>query len=300
MQIGKLVVVGAGLIGASCALALRAVEAAREVVGVGRGQANLDAALACGAVDRVHRLDAAWTDELSDADVVLVAAPVGQYATLFRAIAPHVSADVVVTDAGSTKGDVVAAARAAFDNTRIARFVPGHPIAGSDRSGASAATAGLFRGRNVVLTPLAETSTDAIARAEEMWTACGARVRIMRADEHDRVFAAVSHLPHLAAFAFVAELAARPDAATLLDLAGSGFRDFTRIAASSPEMWRDIALSNRAALREEVARLRAALERVDGSLATSDAPALEALFGRAADARRRWQSTLPIADDDGA
>jgi prephenate dehydrogenase len=300
VQIGKLVVVGAGLIGASCALALRAAGAVREIVGVGRGQANLDDALARGAVDRAHRLDAAWTNELHDADVVLVAAPVGQYATLFRAIAPQVSADAIITDAGSTKGDVVAAARAAFDNARIARFVPGHPIAGSDRSGASAATADLFRGRNVVLTPLAETSTDAVARVETMWIACGARVRRMSTDEHDRVFAAVSHLPHLVAFAFVAELAARQDAATLLGLAGGGFRDFTRIAASSPEMWRDIALSNRAALREEIARLRAALERVDGRLAAGDAAALEALFGRAADARRRWESTLPVADDDGA
>jgi len=296
VQIGKLVVVGVGLIGASCALALRAAGAVREVVGVGRGQPNLDAALARRAVDRAHRLDGAWTAELADADIVLVAAPVGQYPGVLGAIAPHLDAGFVVTDAGSTKRDVVATAHAAF-GARMARFVPGHPIAGSDRSGASAAEATLFDGRNVVLTPVAETAADATARVAAMWTACGARVRTLTPDDHDRIFAAVSHLPHLAAFALVAELAARPDAAALLGLAGSGFRDFTRIAASAPEMWRDIALANRRALREEIARFRAALDSVDGSLAQGDGAALEALFARAAEARRRWDTLLPVADD---
>jgi prephenate dehydrogenase len=296
VQIGKLVVVGVGLIGASSALALRAAGAVREVVGVGRGQANLDAALARSAVDRAYRLDAAWTAELRDADIVLVAAPVGQYAELFRAIAPHLDAGFVVTDAGSTKCDVVAAARAQF-GARVARFVPGHPISGNDRSGANAATSDLFDGRNVVLTPVAETSVDATARVAAMWTACGARVCTLTPDDHDRIFAAVSHLPHLVAFALVAELAGRPDAATLIGLAGSGFRDFTRIAASSPEMWRDIALANRVALRDELARFRAALDGVDGDLAQGDAVALEALFARAAEARRRWDALLPVAED---
>ena len=296
MQIGKLVVVGVGLIGASCALALRAAGAVREVVGIGRSQANLDDALARRIVDRAHRFDAAWAAELGDADIVLVAAPVGQFADLFGAIAPHLADGLVVTDAGSTKGDVVAAARAAF-GARIARFVPGHPIAGGDRSGASNATVDLFEGRNVVLTPIAETSAEATARVAAMWAACGARVHTLTPDDHDRVFATISHLPHLAAFAFAAEVAARPDAAALLALAGSGFRDFTRIAASSPEMWRDIALANRVALRDEIARFRAALDGVDRYLAQGDAAALEALFARAAEARRRWDASLPFADD---
>jgi len=296
VKIGKLVVVGVGLIGASCALALRAAGAVREVVGVGRSQPNLDDALARRAVDRAHRLDTAWTAELTDADIVLVAAPVGQYAGLFTAIAPHLGAGSVITDAGSTKGDVVAAARAAL-GARMSRFVAGHPIAGSDRSGASAAVATLFDGRNVVLTPVAETLADATARVAAMWTACGARVRTLTPDDHDRIFAAVSHLPHLAAFALVAELAARPDAAALLALAGGGFRDFTRIAASSPEMWRDIALANRGALRDELARFRTALDSVDRSLAEGDGAALEALFERAAVARRRWDTSLPFSDD---
>ena len=296
VDIGRLVIVGVGLIGASCALALRAAGAVREIVGVGRGQANLDAALARGAIDRAHRLDAAWTPELKDADVVLIAAPIGQYPDLFPALAPYANANFILTDAGSTKGDVVAVARAAL-GPAMTRFVPGHPIAGSDRSGAAAAAADLFRERDVVLTPVAETAADAAARVTALWQACGARVRTMTPDTHDRVFAAVSHLPHFAAFALVAELAARDDAALLLDHAGSGFRDFTRIAASSPEMWRDIALANRDALRAEIARFRRALDGADAHLAAADGAALEALFARAAAARRAWDAKLPVAGD---
>ncbi|MEP6678709.1 MAG: prephenate dehydrogenase/arogenate dehydrogenase family protein [Betaproteobacteria bacterium] len=296
MQIGKLVVIGVGLIGASFALALRAAGAVGEVVGVGRGKSNLDAALAAGAIDRAYRLDGAWKAELRDADVVLLATPVGQYADLFRAIAPCLDAGFVLTDAGSTKRGVVTEARDAF-GAGMARFVPGHPIAGGERSGASAASAQLFAGRNVVLTPVAETAADSTALVQALWTACGARVCQLTPDDHDRVFAAVSHLPHLAAIALVADVAARADADALLALAGSGFRDFTRIAASSPEMWRDIALANRDALRAEIARLRAALASADASLAARDGAALEALFARAATARRRWDASLPIADD---
>ena len=296
VQIDKLVVVGAGLIGASCALALRAAGAVRDVVGVGRSAANLAAARASGAVDRAFTQDAAWTGELAAADVVLVAAPVGQYASLLATIAAHAGAQTIVTDAGSTKQDVVAAARAAMGG-RFARFVPGHPIAGSDRSGAAAASATLFADRSVILTPLPETDGAAVACVQQMWERCGARVGRMTPADHDRTFAAVSHLPHLLAFALVAELAARPDAPALLAQAGSGFRDFTRIAASSPEMWRDIALANGAALRTELDRYRAALAAIDAQLAAGDGAALEALFARAAAARRGWGATLPETGD---
>ena len=296
MQIDKLVVVGAGLIGASCALALRAAGAVGEVVGVGRTRTNLDAAVAAGAIDRALTLADDWTRELRDADVVLIAAPVGQYADLFAALAPHVHDALVVTDAGSTKSDVAALART-FLGARLPRFVPGHPIAGSDRSGAAAATATLFRGRSVVLTPLAETAQEATAAVRALWRACGADVREMAPEAHDRVFAAVSHLPHVVAFAFVADLAARADGADLLAAAGSGFRDFTRIAASSPEMWRDIALSNRGALRDEIARLTAALRAVDADLAAGDGDALARTFARAAAARRRFDPSRATGDD---
>jgi prephenate dehydrogenase len=296
VQIGKLVVVGVGLIGASCALALRAAGAVKTIVGVGRGRANLDAALARKAIDRAYLLDAPWTAETADADIVLVAAPVAHYPALFAAIAPAMGKATIVTDAGSTKQDVVAAAHAAF-GAGMTRFVPAHPIAGSDRSGAAAADAGLFGGRVVVLTPVPATAANAMARVTAMWQATGARITTLAPVEHDRVFAAVSHLPHVLAFALVAEFAARPDAAALLAQAGSGFRDFTRIAASSPEMWRDIAVANRLALQDEIARFRVALDDVEAMIAIGDGAALLALFERAAAARRALAATLPASDD---
>ncbi|HEY5365367.1 MAG TPA: prephenate dehydrogenase/arogenate dehydrogenase family protein, partial [Casimicrobiaceae bacterium] len=250
--IGKLVVVGVGLIGGSLALALRAAGAVTSVVGVGRSRANLDHALAQRIVDRAHALDDDWVAELADADVVVVAAPVAQFAALFARIAPHIGVGTVVTDAGSSKQDVVAAARLAFAG-RSAQFVPAHPIAGSERSGAAAADANLFRGCRVIVTPTAETSATALARVEAMWRAAGATVTALDAAAHDRIFAAVSHLPHVLAHTLVAELASRRDSAALFAHAGPGFRDFTRIAASSPEMWRDVTLANRHALIAELA-----------------------------------------------
>ena len=299
MRIGKLVVVGVGLIGGSFALALRAANGLQRVIGVGRARANLDAALARGIIDVGYAQDDDWAHELKDADLVLVATPVAQYPALFDVIARAIGEGTVVTDAGSTKQGVVAAARATF-NARLSRFVPGHPIAGSEASGAAAARASLFAGRNVVLTPLSETANDALATVNSLWQACGARVTTMTPARHDEVFAAVSHLPHVLAFVLVDELARRPDGAALLTHAGGGFRDFTRIAASSPEMWRDIALANRDALRTELARYRDALATVTQMIDRGDGAGLAALFERAATARQRWGAMLPSSDDDGA
>ena len=295
MHIGTLVVVGVGLIGGSCALALRRAKAVDQIIGVGRGRPNLDAALSRGIVDVAYALDDDWTAEIANADVVLIATPVAQYPTLLASIAPAVRRDTIVTDAGSTKQNVVAASRSAFRN-RLNRFVPAHPIAGSEQSGALAADASLFVGRNVVLTPIAETDADAVAQVDAMWSACGARVTTMSPSAHDHVLAAVSHLPHMLAFAFVAELADRPDGAALLANAGSGFRDFTRIAASSAEMWRDIALANRHALLFELERFRSAFDRIAMLIERGDGAALTALFERAAAARRSLSA--PPSDDD--
>jgi len=300
LRIDKLAVVGVGLIGGSCALALKRAGAVGTVVGIGRTAANLDDALNLGIIDRALRLDQAWSGELRDADVVLVAAPVAQYPALFAAIVPAIGAQTVVTDAGSTKQDVIRAARATF-GAALPRFVPAHPIAGTEHTGAAAAFASLFDGRNVVLAPLPETSRAATERVVSLWQTCGANVLTMDAARHDAVFAAVSHLPHVLAFALVAELAARPDAAEYFDNAASGFRDFTRIAAGSPEMWRDIALANRDALLGEIDRYGEALGHARGLVATGDGEGLVALFRRASSARRAWelQRTLPIVEDKG-
>lgn len=287
MRIAKLVVVGVGLMGASCALALRSAGAVGEVVGVGRSRANLERALARGAIDKALTLDENWTRELAGAEVVLIATPVAQYRSVLAAMAPALDEGTVVTDAGSTKQDVVRAARETL-GPALPRFVPGHPITGSERSGADAADATLYVGRQVILTPLPETSPKALARVEEFWTACGARVSRLDPERHDRILAAVSHLPHLLAFLLVAELVSRPDGAEYLGNAGGGFRDFTRIAASSPEMWRDIALANRDALLTEIAAYRAALDQLARSIEHRDAAAVEAMIAKAADARRRW------------
>jgi prephenate dehydrogenase len=283
----KIVVVGVGLIGASFALAQRAAGQRAAIVGVGRSRANLNDALGLGIVDRAVTLAEDWAGEAADADLVLLAAPVAQFPALFAALAGRLGPRTIVTDAGSTKQDVIDAARAHL-GAALPRFVPGHPIAGTEHTGAKAGFATLFQGRNVVLTPLAETDATAVARVAELWRACGAEVRELDALAHDRIFAAVSHLPHLLAFALVDALAARPDAEDFFRYAASGFRDFTRIAAGSPEMWRDITLANREALLDEVAAYRTQLDRIGAMLAAGDAAALEAVFARASAARRAW------------
>lgn len=283
----KLVVVGVGLIGGSFALALKRAGAVGTVVGVGRGAANLDTARRLGIVDRTWTREQRWTDELADADLVLLATPVGQFAALFAAIAPALGPATLVTDAGSTKQDVIAAARAHL-GVALPRFVPGHPIAGTEHSGAAAASESLFQGRSVVLTPLSETTLDARQRVEQAWTACGGVVRVLDAARHDDIFAAVSHLPHALAFALVAQVADRADAADYFRYAASGFRDFTRLASSDPEMWRDVCLANAAALRRELSAYRGELDRLDALLASTDGAGLAALFERARAARNAW------------
>ena len=286
-MLGKIVVVGVGLIGGSFALALKRGGAVASVVGLGRGRANLDAALKLGVVDRAYTFEGSWRGEMTDADLVMLATPVGQMPAMFAAIAPHLRAATVITDAGSTKQNVVAAARAHLGSA-LSRFVPGHPIAGTEHSGAAAAFESLFRGKNALLTPLPETLPSAVERVAECWRVCGARVGHLTPARHDELFAAVSHLPHVLAFALVSELASRPDADEYFRYAASGFRDFTRLAASDPEMWRDICLANGEAVRRELNAYRAELERIDRLLAAADGGAMNALFVSAREARRAW------------
>ena len=283
-KLGKLVVVGVGLIGGSFALALKAAQAVERVIGVGRRAQTLDRARELGIIDAAGALDAAT---LSDADLVLVAVPVAQTRFVLGGLAPLLRIPGIVTDAGSTKRDVVATARSAMGRG-VGRFVPGHPIAGTEHSGPEAAFAELFRGRKVVLTPLPENSPADVARVRLAWEVCGAQVRELGAEEHDAGFAAVSHLPHLLAYALVEHVAGRSDAERFMSFAAGGFRDFTRIASSHPEMWRDICMANRGAVLAELSDCAQVLAQVRKWLERGDSAALESLFERARLARNRW------------
>ncbi|MFT4069613.1 prephenate dehydrogenase [Paraburkholderia sp.] len=289
----KLVIFGVGLIGGSLARALRErseVGGARTVIGVGRTSASSERALALGVIDGAAALhdDAALRDALAGADCVLLAAPVAQTQPLLERIVPYLEAHTIVTDAGSSKSDVVAAARAAL-GARIGQFVPGHPIAGRESSGVDAALPDLYVNRNVVLCPLPENESAAVARVAAMWRATGALVREMAPEQHDRVFASVSHLPHVLSFALVEQILNSPDAELKFSFAAGGFRDFTRIAASSPEMWRDVCVANRAALLDELDAYTAVLARLRAAIEAADGAALEAVFTRSRVARSQWQ-----------
>lgn len=284
MHFGKVLIFGVGLIGASFARGLKAAHAVDEIIGFGRTPKSLKAAYDLGIIDEVGINPGA---DVREADLILVATPVGQMPEIFQRIAPYLGEHTIVTDAGSTKGDVVAAAREAFGD-RIGQFVPGHPIAGAETSGASASRVDLYQGRKVVLTPLPENAPETVQKIQRAWALCGADVRILDAETHDRVFAAVSHLPHLLAYALVDEFAKRPNADELFDFAAAGFRDFTRIAGSHPEMWRDISLANRTALLAELDRYNAALMRIRQALVNSDGDALAAIYSNARDKRQNW------------
>lgn len=279
----RLAVVGIGLIGGSVARALRAAGAVSEISAFDRDPEQLRQALELGVVDRAGRdLHAA----VDGADLVLLAVPVGAVAELVANLLPALRADAVLTDVGSTKGSVIESIAARCGRVP-ARFVPGHPIAGGERFGVAAADAELFRGRRVILTP-AGCAPDALRRIREMWQACGAAVVEMDAAHHDEVLAATSHLPHVLAYALVDCLAGMESDREIFAYAAGGFRDFTRIASSSPQMWHDIVRANHKALlpvidrfSQVLAELRAAIERDDGA-------AILQQFTRARAARERY------------
>lgn len=284
LKIGKLVVIGVGLIGGSFALALKRTRAVRRVVGVGRTRGNLADALRLKVIDEASREPAR---AVRDADLVLLATPVGQMPGIMSAIAAHLPARAVVTDAGSTKRDVIACARR-FLGASFARFVPAHPVAGTELSGAAAADPGLFRNRNVILTPQAATAAGAVALVRRAWETCGARVVRLDARVHDEILAAVSHLPHVISYALVNMLAARRDPARLFALSAGGLRDTVRIAGSSPEMWADICVANRDALLAALEDYENELEQTRAAIERADVEELRRLFARARAAREKW------------
>lgn len=284
----NLALIGVGMIGGSAALAWRGAGVSH-ITGFDLDPQALQRGLALKVIDAAAPSVAA---AVAGADVVLLAVPVGAMGEVLRLMAPHLPATALVTDVGSTKASVIAAARAALTAEQMTRFVPAHPIAGQERAGVEASRATLFAQRWVITTHEADTQPEALARIERLWSACGAKLERMSAAEHDRVFAAVSHLPHLLAFALVARIAGEPEGAHTLRFAGGGFRDFTRIAASSPVMWRDIALANRAALSDALSGYRAALAQLQTALDAGDASALQTLFEHAREVRQKMSGAV--------
>jgi prephenate dehydrogenase len=288
-RIGKLVVVGVGLIGGSLAGALKREGVVDRVVGVGRSRANIERALSLGVIDEASD---EIVDAARDADVVLVAVPVRQTAGVIGHLREALENGAIVTDAGSTKRDFVMLARSRLGdvsaNDALGNVVPGHPIAGAERAGVEAATPDLFSGKRVVLTPMPESRSASVDRVEAMWRACGAEVIRMSPEHHDSVFSAVSHLPHVLAYVLVEMIASRRNSEELFSFAASGFRDFTRIAGSSPEMWRDICATNRDQIVTDIEAFQQALAAMADHIRSGKVDSVESIFAAAVRARQAW------------
>ena len=287
-SIGRLAVIGVGLIGGSLARALRKAGRVDEIVGCGRGKANLDEAVKLGVIDRYsHDV----SEAVRDADVVFLAVPLGAMRGAFDAMRATLPGHALVTDGGSAKGSVVTDCREAAPEL-LQRFVPGHPIAGTENNGVAASFAELYRNRRVILTPLPENDSAAVARVRGLWETCGAEVTEMSVEHHDEVLAATSHLPHMLAFGLVDMLARMKENDEIFRYAAGGFRDFTRIASSNPVMWRDICIANREALSPMLAAFAEEMTALADSIADADSDELLSIFERAKAARDRFVDGL--------
>lgn len=290
-MIKKLVIFGVGLIGGSLALVLKQANYCQNIVGCGRNAENLQKAVDLGVIDS-YTLDPQIA--VQGADMVLLAVPMGAMQALLESIKPALPAEAVLTDAGSTKGSIVAEVEQVFGQD-YRRFVPGHPIAGREKSGVEAAIADLYVNKRVILTPLAQTDADAIAKVEAMWQATGAVLESMPYDLHDQVLAATSHLPHILAFSLVDTLLNMPMREDIFRYAAGGFRDFTRIASSDPVMWRDICLSNKDALLAVIAQLQHNLGDFAAMIEQQDGQGLHTRMSRAKQARDNYIAYLENA-----
>jgi prephenate dehydrogenase len=285
----QLALIGCGLMGGSFALALKRAGMVQRVIGYSKSPSTTERARRMGVIDDVAE---SALLAVSGADLVLIAVPVSATETTFRAIAQLVEPEMLVMDVGSTKRDVVDAARRAL-RERIVSFVPAHPIAGKEASGIQHADAALYVGRQVILTPLPQTAPALVQRAADAWAAVGAQVLKMTPENHDAAFAAVSHLPHLLAYAYFSGVVNQPAGRDFLSLAGPGFRDFTRIAASNPEVWRDILLANREEVLKQSLRFRHALDALETVIRSGNGAALEDLIRHAAEGRSGWTMGAP-------
>lgn len=278
----KVTIIGVGLIGGSLARVMKAQKLAAEIHGAGRSRETLEQALKLGVIDRMGQSAA---DAVENADLVVLAPPVGAFEQLVGEIGPRMKPGAIVMDVGSVKGGLVKMIEHILPPG--VHYVPAHPIAGKEKSGVSEATESLFRGARCILTPTDRTDPQALETVRSLWTAAGAQVVTMDADVHDHVFAAVSHLPHVAAYAMVctvAEMTAGTE--NYISFSGAGFRDFTRIAASSPEMWKDICLMNSSNLVEMIERYQFSLTRIKKAIQRGEGAKVEKFFTLASDVRR--------------
>lgn len=280
-MINKLVIFGVGLIGGSLALALKKANYCEQIVGCSRKPEGLQKAVELGVIDS-YTLDPA--EAVKGADMILLAVPMGAMASVLSAIKGHTEANAVITDAGSAKASVVAAAESVY-GVIPENFVPGHPIAGAEKSGVEAALVGLYVDHKVIVTPLPQTSRDAEQRVIGMWEAAGAEVESMAVEKHDRVLAATSHLPHALAFALVDTLSRSEVSKDIFHYAAGGFRDFTRIASSDPVMWRDICLENRQAILESIEAFQENLNGLHEMVSEADSDGIMDMFTNAKSAR---------------
>ena len=291
-MIKKLVIIGVGLIGGSLARALKQAGEVREVIGVGRHRDHLQQAIDLGVIDK---MEMSLPQATRDADMIVVATPVGELAAIFKQIAPALSANAILTDVGSVKGSVVTAAQTALGQN-FSAYVPGHPLAGAEKSGVLASVADLFRGRRVILTPVNETRAMAVEQVRAMWQAVGAEVKLMSAAEHDAILAATSHLPHVLAYALMDMLVRLRADGSLFGFTAGGFRDFSRIASSDPVIWRDICLANRTALMTALSHYKNNLDALMRAIEMGDGETLLATFMRAKQAR---DTSVGLDRDDG-
>ena len=288
----QLGLIGCGLMGGSFALALKRAGLVRRVVGYSKSPSTTERARQMGVID-VEASSALLA--VSGSDIVLVAVPVGAIESTLKAIRHLVTPGMLVMDVGSTKVDVVDAARRILRD-QVGAFVPAHPIAGKELAGVEHADAELYRGRQVILTPIERTLTAQLSKASAVWRLLGCQVVTMSPDAHDATYAAVSHLPHLIAFAYMQGLASQPRGEDYLDMAGPGFRDFSRIAASDPKVWRDILLANKDEVMRQSAAFRSALQSFEDLMASGNSAALETAIARASSTRSRWQMPVPKTD----
>ena len=287
MMFEQLGLIGCGLMGGSFALALKKAGLVKRVVGYSKSPTTTERARQMGIID-VEAPSALLA--VSGSDLVLIAVPVAASEATFRSIKNLVTPQMLLMDVGSTKRDVVDAARSALGD-RFGSFVPAHPITGREVSGVEHAVADLYSGKQLILTPTERTLTAQLDKAVALWTALGCSVRQMSPDAHDAAFAAVSHLPHLLAFALISSISSQQEARDFLSLAGPGFRDFTRIAASDPKMWRDIMMANRQELLAQTDMFKRTLNSLENMVANNHGDALEGVLQLASQARARWHMT---------